>query len=85
MDIIFKDEALEDIKYFKKCGNKHIQNKINDLIEDIIKHPETGIGKPEKLKYELTGLWSRRINNEHRIIYQVVENTLYVISLRGHY
>ncbi len=64
-------------------------NKISALIEDIILHPFEGIGKPEPLKYNLTGLWSRRINQEHRIIYKVTEeNTieiLDILSLKGHY
>jgi toxin YoeB len=59
------------------------------LIEDIIKHPYYGIGKPEPLKYELSGKWSRRINDEHRIIYQIVEENiieiLEIVSLKGHY
>ena len=58
MEIIYKDKALLDIKYWKKSGNKQAQNKISELIKDIIQHPETGIGKPEQLKHELTGLWS---------------------------
>ena len=64
-------------------------NKISALIIDIQKHPFEGIRKPEPLKYQLTGKWSRRINQEHRIIYQVIdENTieiLNILSLKGHY
>ena len=64
-------------------------NKISALIIDIQKHPFEGIGKPEPLKYQLTGKQSRRINQEHRIIYQVIdENTieiLNILSLKGHY
>ena len=64
-------------------------NKISALIEDIQLHPFEGIGKPEPLKYHLTGRWSRRINQEHRIIYRVTdENTieiLEILSLKGHY
>ena len=85
MEIIYKDEAILDIKYWKKSGNKQVQNKITELIKDIIRHPETGIGKPEPLKYELAGLWSRRITDEHRIIYEVVNNKLHIVSLKGHY
>ena len=59
--------------FWKKSGNKIIQKRIVLLIEDIVKHPYYGIGKPEPLKYELSGKWSRRINDEHRIIYQIVE------------
>ncbi len=64
-------------------------NKISALIEDIQLHPFEGIGKPEPLKYHLTGRWSRRINQDHRIIYRVTdENTieiLEILSLKGHY
>ena len=64
-------------------------NKISALIEDIQLHPFEGIGKPEPLKHQLSGKWSRRINQEHRIIYQVIdENTieiLNILSLKGHY
>ena len=57
------------------------------VLKDIAEHPFTGIGKPEPLKYELSGLWSRRINNEHRIIYSVNQDivTVYVLSMRYHY
>lgn len=62
-------------------------NRITALLKDIAEHPYTGIGKPEPLKYELTGYWSRRINAEHRIIYSVDEDiiTVYVLSMRYHY
>jgi toxin YoeB len=64
-------------------------NKITALIDDIQLHPFEGIGKPEPLKYQLSGKWSRRINHEHRIIYKVTEeNTieiLDILSLKGHY
>ena len=85
MEIIFKSKALLDIDFWKKSGNKQISKKINELIQDIIKHPETGLGKPEKLKHELIGLWSRRINDEHRIIYEIVNGQLHILSLKGHY
>ena len=85
MEIIYKDGALLDIKYWKKSGNKQVQKKITELITDIIQLPETGIGKPEPLKYELAGLWSRHITDEHRIIYQVEDEILYIASLKGHY
>jgi toxin YoeB len=85
MEVIYKDEALLDLKYWKKSGNKQVQKKITELIKDIKLHPETGIGKPEPLKYELLGLWSRRITDEHRIVYKVKNNVLFIASLRGHY
>jgi len=55
------------------------------LIEDIKSHPFTGIGKPEPLKYELTGKWSRRIDKENRIIYALKDNTLFIYTAKGHY
>ncbi|MCF2443894.1 Txe/YoeB family addiction module toxin [Dyadobacter sp. CY345] len=60
-------------------------NKIKKLIDSILESPYEGIGKPEQLKYELSGYWSRRINEEHRIVYKVENNTIYFISFKGHY
>jgi toxin YoeB len=77
--------AAEDLKYFKKSGNQAILKKIRTLLEDIQKTPYTGIGKPEALKYDQTGNWSRRINQEHRLIYEVQEYRILVHSMRGHY
>ena len=79
----------KDRDYWKKSGNKAIMNKISALIEDILLHPFEGIGTPEPLNYHLIGRWSRRINQQHRIIYRVAdENTieiLEILSLKGHY
>ncbi len=85
MEIKYYDEAQSDIKFWKKSGNKTVQKKIEQLIVDIIQHPYAGIGKPEPFKYELINKWSRRINEEHRIIYEVNNNILHIHSLRGHY
>jgi len=85
MEIQYVDDSLLDIKFWKKSGNKAIQNKIEQLILAIIEEPYSGIGKPEPLKYEFSGKWSRRINDEHRIIYEVIEDVLYIYSLKGHY
>ena len=86
MNIIFSPEAHEDYLYWKQ-NNPVIINRIKRLLAEMIVHPYTGIGKPEKLKFELTGKWSRRINSEHRIIYIVreKENDIYVLALRYHY
>lgn len=81
----FTDKAYSDIDYFKKSGNTVILRKINSLIQNILESPFEGIGKPEPLKYELSGLWSRRINLEHQIIYEVLDETIVILSLRGHY
>ncbi|UPZ16926.1 Txe/YoeB family addiction module toxin [Flavobacterium humidisoli] len=89
MQIIFTPKAKKDLDFWVKSGNKNILKKINALIEDIQLHPFDGIGKPEALKYNLTGIWSRRIDREHRLIYEIIdENTieiLNILSLKGHY
>lgn len=89
MQIVFTPKAKKDLDFWIKSGNKNVLNKITDLIEDIQLHPFEGIGKPEQLKHQLSGKWSRRINQEHRIIYKVTEeNTieiLDILSLKGHY
>lgn len=87
MEIILLEQAQKDIAYWKKSGNKAVMNKISVLLRDISEHPYTGIGKPEPLKYELTGKWSRRINSEHRMIYSVQEDiaSVYIYSMRYHY
>jgi toxin YoeB len=85
MEIQYVADSLLDIKFWKKSGNKAIQKKIEQLILAIIEDPYSGIGKPEPLKYEFSGKWSRRINDEHRIIYEVTEDVLYIYSLKGHY
>ena len=89
MQIVFTPKARNDLDFWIKSGNKNVLNKISALIEDIQLHPYEGIGKPEQLKHQLSGRWSRRINQEHRIIYKVTEeNTieiLDILSLKGHY
>jgi toxin YoeB len=87
MEIIYSLKALEDISYWKKQGNKAVQEKISELIDDIIKHPFTGIGKPEALKYQLSGSWSRRITRTHRLVYSVNKesNCIEIETARGHY
>ena len=86
MDITFSPEAREDYEYWKQ-NNPRIVIRIKRLLRDMREHPNTGIGKPEKLKYELSGKWSRRINSEHRIIYTVrdIENDIYILALCYHY
>ena len=85
MEVAYNTKALEDIQYWKKSGNKKLQQKISELIEDIIQHPFTGLGKPEPLKFELAGKWSRRIDKENRIVYTVASSQIQVFSLKGHY
>jgi len=87
MEIIYSLKALEDISYWKKSGNKAVQEKISALIDDIIIHPYTGIGKPEALKYQLSGSWSRRITRTDRLVYSVniENNSIEIETARGHY
>ena len=83
-EIIFSPEAMEDYNFWKK-NNPEIIGRIKRLLNDIKEHPYFGIGKPEKLKYELSGKWSRRIDSEHRIIYIVNDDTIYILALRYYY
>ena len=81
----FTDKAKEDIAAHKKAGNKAILNKLFLLLEELIEHPMTGTGKPEQLRYSLSGLWFRRINKEHRLVYKVTETIIFILSVKGHY
>ena len=85
MQIVYLPEAEIDLAYWVKTGNKAILKKITQLTKAIIESPYKGTGKPEALKYDLAPKWSRRITQEHRYVYQVLDNTLYVFSLKGHY
>ena len=80
-------EAEKHIIWHKKSGNKSIVNKITDLLIELEAHPRSGTGKPEQLKHNLSGKWSRRINHEHRLIYTIQDNKVIVevISAKGHY
>ncbi|MFA7326266.1 MAG: Txe/YoeB family addiction module toxin [Candidatus Kapaibacterium sp.] len=84
-DLDFTERAREDIEAHKKAGNRAILNKVLKILEELIEHPFSGTGKPERLKYNLTGMWSRRIDKEHRLIYEVNEGTVFILSAKGHY
>jgi toxin YoeB len=86
-NLILKPKALEDRNFFKKSGNKPLMKKIQRLLEELESHPETGTGKPEKLKENLSGYWSRRITDEHRLVYTVDDEKreVEIYSLRDHY
>lgn len=84
MKLIFVDESWEDYLYWQN-NNKRILNKINDLLKDISRRPFDGIGKPEALKYKYKGFWSRRIDGEHRLIYQVRDEEILIVKCRFHY
>lgn len=74
------------MKYWKLNHQIKILKRIEILLEDILSHPYTGVGNPEQLKYELSGLWSRRIDKQHRLIYRVVnKEQVEIVALRHHY
>ena len=85
MEIEFSPEGRQDVTFWQKTGNKNVLKKIRNLLENIKETPYYGIGKPEPLKFELSGKWSRRINHEHRIVYEVLGDRIIIHSLRGHY
>jgi toxin YoeB len=84
MKIIFTKNSWEDYISWQSEDKKMLK-KINELIKDIQRTPFAGKGKPEPLKYDLAGFWSRRIDREHRIVYQVSKNRILVYSCRFHY
>jgi toxin YoeB len=85
VEIIYSDQAREDIAFWKESGNAKVIARITALIESIEDHPFLGIGKPERLKHQLAGCWSRRITKEHRIVYRIKGNEIQIISMRFHY
>lgn len=86
MEVILLSQALDDRDYWLRVGNKTILKRITNLLRDISAHPFTGIGNPEPLKHDLAGLWSRRINREHHIVYSVKDDrVVYVFTLCYHY
>jgi len=84
MDLVFTKNAWDDYTAWLADDRKMLK-KINDLIKDIQRNPYQGKGKPEPLKYDLSGLWSRRINREHRLVYKVEKDELHIYACRYHY
>ena len=84
MKLVFAEKAWEDYLYWQKTDKK-ILKRINALIKDITRDPFEGIGKPEPLKHALSGYWSRRINDEHRVVYKIHDSSLLIAQLRYHY
>lgn len=84
MKLIFAESAWEDYLYWQRTDKK-ILKRINLLIKEITRDPFEGIGKPEPLKHALSGYWSRRINDEHRIVYKIEDDSLLIAQLRYHY
>lgn len=84
MKLIFAEQAWQDYLYWQATDRRQIR-RINMLINEIMRQPFTGIGKPEPLKHTLAGYWSRRIDGEHRIVYRVGEDAVLIAQLRYHY
>ncbi len=84
MNLIFSANAWEDYVYWQQT-DKQILKRINLLLKEIQRQPYEGIGKPEPLKHNLSSYWSRRINDEHRIVYKVEDNNLRIAQLKHHY
>ena len=84
MKLIFSEQAWEDDLYWQRHDRKLLQ-RINKLIEEIHRDPFSGIGKPEPLRHALAGYWSRRIDDEHRIVYKPADEGLLIAQLRYHY
>lgn len=84
MNKIFSDQAWEDYQYWVNNDRK-ILRKINELLRDIERNSHSGIGKPEPLKHDLEGFWSRRITEEHRLIYSIEDESIYIAKCRKHY
>jgi toxin YoeB len=82
--IVFEENAFHDFTEWATTDKK-IYKRIVDLIKDILRQPFTGIGKPEPLKHELKGYWSRRINDEQRLVYKVSDEAVTIISCKYHY
>jgi len=84
MEIKFTQKAKIQYEYWIK-KDKQILKKINELIKDIKKTPFEGLGKPEALKFNLSGYWSRRINYEHRLVYKIENETIIIVQCKYHY
>ena len=83
MKLVFADEAWEDYLYWQK-HDKRMVERINKLIQETQREPFSGVGKPEALKHALSGFWSRRITDEHRMVYRVEKNGMEIVQLRFH-
>jgi toxin YoeB len=82
--LVFSDGAWEDYLYWQKHDRKMVE-RINSLIKAVMREPFSGIGKPEPLKHALSGYWSRRITDEHRMVYRIENDALLLAQLRYHY
>lgn len=82
--IVFEGSAFQDFVEWATLDNKLFQ-RIANLIINILRHPFSGLGKPEPLRHALRGYWSRRINDEHRLVYKVTDESIIIVSCRYHY
>jgi toxin YoeB len=82
--VVFDDDAWNDYLYWQKTDRKTVQ-RINALVKDIQHTPFEGVGKPEALKHALSGYWSRRITDTHRIVYKIKDDSILIVQLRYHY
>jgi toxin YoeB len=82
--LVYSDEAWDDYLYWQKQDRKMVE-RINKLIQEVKRDPFSGVGKPEPLKHALAGFWSRRITDEHRMVYRVEGDSLQIAQLRYHY
>ena len=84
MNLTFSDKSWDHYLYWQEA-DKATHRKVNALIKDCLRHPFEGTGKPEPLKGDLSGFWSRRIDREHRLVYRVTDQALEILSCRYHY
>ena len=84
MKLLFADTAWDDYLHWQQTDRKMLE-RVNKLIHEVQREPFAGIGKPEPLKHALAGWWSRRINDEHRMVYRVQDGVLWIAQLRYHY
>ncbi|WP_456430439.1 Txe/YoeB family addiction module toxin [Nitratifractor sp.] len=84
MKLIWSESSWEDYLYWQK-QDRRILKKINKLLKEISRHPFEGLGKPEPLKHTLQGCWSRRIDDEHRLVYKITKDAILIVSCRYHY
>ncbi len=84
MRLVFAPQGWEDYSYWQPT-DRSVLKRINRLIDEALRHPTSGIGKPEPLEYGITGGWSRRITDEHRLVYRVIDDDLVILQARYHY
>lgn len=84
MNLIFSDQAWEDYQHWQDTDKKVIR-RIHELLKDIKRNPQSGIGKPEPLRHALAGYWSRRIDQEHRLVYRITAQGILLAQMRYHY